>query len=217
MVKKKWTCCQDQQIFLWKQTRRNTMPPCGTRAMTNIKSRLDKLWIQKTLTWPVLSYGCEAWAMKSVIRRKASTIWKENNKNLRTDRWKRLRVGAETQWRAIWIVSWTWCSLIKLKWLQRAGHTIRMDSSRTSKTVPDGKFHGRRPVGRPRLRWESDVRRNSPLLLDIRGRRRLAGVRMSGTKHWWGLGLARSTDCGIYVNICNNGYCLPSAGRPEHF
>jgi len=57
-----------------------------------------------------------------------------------------------------------------------------MDNSRISKTVLDGKFHGRRPVGRPRLKWKSDVRQNSPLLLNIRGRRRLAGVRISGTK-----------------------------------
>jgi hypothetical protein len=54
-----------------------------------------------------------------------------------------------------------------------------MGSSRIFKTVLDGKFHGRRLVRRPRLRWESDVRRNSPLVLDIRGRRRLAGVRIS--------------------------------------
>jgi hypothetical protein len=58
-----------------------------------------------------------------------------------------------------------------------------MDSSRISKTVLDGKFQGRRPVGKPRLKWESDVRQNSPLLLDIRGGGRLADVKISGTKH----------------------------------
>jgi hypothetical protein len=50
-----------------------------------------------------------------------------------------------------------------------------MDNSRIPKKVLDGKFHGRRPVGRPRLRWE-DVRRDS-LLLNIRGWRRWAGDR----------------------------------------
>jgi len=38
------------------------------------------------------------------------------------------------------------------------------------------KFHGRRHVGRPRLRWE-DIRKDSSLLLNIRGWRRLAGGR----------------------------------------
>jgi hypothetical protein len=51
-----------------------------------------------------------------------------------------------------------------------------MDNSRISKKVLDGKFHGRRSVGRPRLRWEDNIRRDS-LLLNIRGWRRWAGDR----------------------------------------
>jgi hypothetical protein len=37
---------------------------------------------------------------------------------------------------------------MKFKRLQWAGHTDRMDNSRIPKKVLDGKFHGRRPVGR---------------------------------------------------------------------
>jgi hypothetical protein len=51
-----------------------------------------------------------------------------------------------------------------------------MDNSRIPKKVLAGKFHGRRPVGRPRLRWEDNIRRDS-LLLNIRGWRRRAGDR----------------------------------------
>jgi hypothetical protein len=43
-----------------------------------------------------------------------------------------------------------------------------MDNSRIPKKVLDGKFRGRRPVGRPRLRWEDNIRRDSLLLLNIR-------------------------------------------------
>jgi hypothetical protein len=50
-----------------------------------------------------------------------------------------------------------------------------MDNSRIPKKVLDGKFYGRRPVGRPRLRWEY-IRRDS-LLLNIREWRRWAGDR----------------------------------------
>ena len=39
----------------------------------------------------------------------------------------------------------------------------------------DGKFYGRRRVGRPRMRWEDNNRRGSSLLLNRRERRRLAG------------------------------------------
>jgi hypothetical protein len=51
-----------------------------------------------------------------------------------------------------------------------------MDNSRIPKKVLDGKFHGRRHVGRPRLRWEDNIRRDS-LLLNVRGWRRWAGNR----------------------------------------
>jgi hypothetical protein len=38
---------------------------------------------------------------------------------------------------------------IKFKRLQWAGHIVQMDNSRIPKKVLDGKFRGRRPVGRP--------------------------------------------------------------------
>jgi len=52
-----------------------------------------------------------------------------------------------------------------------------MDNSRILKKVLVGKFHGRRPVGRPRLRWVDNIRRDSSLLLNIRGWSRVAGNR----------------------------------------
>jgi hypothetical protein len=41
---------------------------------------------------------------------------------------------------------------IKLKRLLWATVVVRMDSGRIPKKVLDGKFHGRRPMRRPRLR-----------------------------------------------------------------
>jgi hypothetical protein len=48
-----------------------------------------------------------------------------------------------------------------------------MDNTRVPKKVMNGRFHGRRPVRRPRLRRE-DISRASLLLLNIRGWKRLA-------------------------------------------
>jgi hypothetical protein len=59
---------------------------------------------------------------------------------------------------------------IKFKRLQWAGHIVQMDNYRIPKKVLDGKFHGRRPVGRPRLRWEGNF-------INIRGWKRWAGDR----------------------------------------
>ena len=67
------------------------------------------------------------------------------------------------------------------------GHyTVRVDSIKLrGKKVMDGKFHGRRPQGRPRLRWEDNIRRDSLLLLNIRKRRRLATYRVNWRQTIW--------------------------------
>jgi hypothetical protein len=39
----------------------------------------------------------------------------------------------------------------------------------------NGIFNGRRPVGRPRVRWEENIRRDSSLLVNINGCQTLAG------------------------------------------
>lgn len=61
---------------------------------------------------------------------------------------------------------------IKFVRSQYAHRIVRMGNSRTPKKVLNRKFRGRRPVERPRLRWE-DVRKDSLLLMKISGSRRL--------------------------------------------
>jgi hypothetical protein len=55
-----------------------------------------------------------------------------------------------------------------------------MDNFIKLKKVLNEKFHGRRPVGGPRLKWEDNIGWNSSLLLNIRGWRRLA----QGSNMW---------------------------------
>ena len=68
---------------------------------------------------------------------------------------------------------------IEYNMLKYVGHRARMDRSRIPKTkkAQNGIYQGRRPVGRPRLRWEHNINRDSSLLLNIRGWRRLTGGR----------------------------------------
>lgn len=42
--------------------------------------------------------------------------------------------------------------------LHLAGLIVRMDNSRIPRKVLDEEFHGRRPLGRPRLRWKDSMR-----------------------------------------------------------
>jgi hypothetical protein len=61
------------------------------------------------------------------------------------------------------------------------------------KKILDGKFHNRRPVGKPRTRWKDVVRRNTSQILEIRGWRRQAEDR----KEWWRLLREAGTQKGL--------------------
>jgi hypothetical protein len=68
-----------------------------------------------------------------------------------------------------------------------------MDNTSVLKKVLDKKIHGRRPVGRPKLRRVDNIGRDSFLLLSIRGWRRLAGNR----DIWRQTIDEASTQCGL--------------------
>jgi hypothetical protein len=48
-------------------------------------------------------------------------------------------------------------TVIKIRRLQRLGHIIRMDETRSVKKIFEGKLEGRRGRERPRFRWINDV------------------------------------------------------------
>ena len=60
----------------------------------------------------------------------------------------------------------------RLRW---AGHVARLPDDSLVKTVAKNKPLGRRPVGRPRMRWEDNVR-NDLALLDV-----------ANPEDWWEL------------------------------
>jgi hypothetical protein len=65
---------------------------------------------------------------------------------------------------------------IKIRRLGWAGHVVRMEDERILPPPPQrkekvlcGKFRNKRPVGKPRTRWEDVVRRDTSQILGIRG------------------------------------------------
>ena len=48
--------------------------------------------------------------------------------------------------------------MIKSKRLRWAGHVVRMEEGRSAFKILTGKPAGKRPLGRPRLRWEGNIR-----------------------------------------------------------
>jgi hypothetical protein len=56
---------------------------------------------------------------------------------------------------------------MRLQRLRWAGHVQRMPSTRVPKRIMNGHPGGKRPVGRPRLRWEDEVKRDAARLLQL--------------------------------------------------
>jgi hypothetical protein len=56
-----------------------------------------------------------------------------------------------------------------LSYVIYAGHILRMEDEIIPKKILYGKFHKRRPVGKPRTRWKDVVRRDTSEILGIRG------------------------------------------------
>ena len=50
--------------------------------------------------------------------------------------------------------------VIKSRRLKWAGHVARMEESRSAFKILTGKPRGKRPFGRPRRRWEDNIRMN---------------------------------------------------------
>ena len=51
-------------------------------------------------------------------------------------------------------------SVIKSRRLRWAGHVARMDEGRSAFKILTRKHTGKRPLGRPRRRWEDNIRMN---------------------------------------------------------
>ena len=48
--------------------------------------------------------------------------------------------------------------MIKSRRLKWAGHVARMEEGRSAFKILTGKHSGKRPLGRPRRRWEDNIR-----------------------------------------------------------
>jgi hypothetical protein len=124
-------------------------------------SRKLKVKIYKTIILPVVLYGCETW---SLISREEHRLRVFENRVLR-------RIFGPTRDE----VTGEWGKLhnrelhnlysspdiirqIKSRRMRWAGHVARIGEGRNVYRVLVGKPEGRRPLGRPRRRWEDGIR-----------------------------------------------------------
>ncbi|KAJ4443827.1 hypothetical protein ANN_05613 [Periplaneta americana] len=122
----------------------------------NLKDR-----IYKTIILPVLLYGCETWTL---TLREEHRLRVFENKVLRkifgakrdevTGEWRKLH---NTELHALYS-SPDIIRNIKSRHLRWAGHVARMSESRNAYRVLVGRLEGKRPLGRPRRRWEDNIK-----------------------------------------------------------
>lgn len=123
-------------------------------------TRTTKLRIFNAIIRPITTYGCETWTLTKHLRQKLMVF--ENNIlrriagpvfDIEENRWRRrhnneLREVTNQEYITDFI------SAQRLRWL---GHVARMDEERLPKKVFEGGIEGRRPAGRPRMRWYDNV------------------------------------------------------------
>ena len=138
---------------------------CAWSLNKTIKSRqiskVTKTLIYKTVIRPVLTYGCETWRLTKALERRLGVFERGVLRRIwgpvidaETGEWRRLHNHELMELARIPAVTNIICSH-RLRW---AGHVARMDEVRPPRQVLDGVPAGRRPLGRPRKRWEDNVK-----------------------------------------------------------
>ena len=120
-----------------------------------------KVKTYKTIILPVVLYGCETWSLTLREERRLRVF---KNKVLRkiirakkheiTSAWRKLH-NAELHALYFWPNTIRSLKSRRLRW---AGHVARMEQSRYAYRVLVGKPEGKRPLGRPRRRWEDNIK-----------------------------------------------------------
>ena len=119
--------------------------------------RNTKTLFYKALIRPVLTYGSETWVLSKQVEYRLSIF----------ERKILLRIYGPVMDRGSWRIrnnqelyqlsgenDVKFCKLSRLRW---AGHVIRQDDDDLSRRVLLSEPGGKRPRGRPRLRWEDGV------------------------------------------------------------
>jgi hypothetical protein len=120
-----------------------------------------KVKIHKTIILPVVLYGCETW---SVTLREEHRLRVFENRVLRgifgnkgdevTGEWRKLHSGElHNLYSSSDVIR-----QIKSRRMRWAGHVARMGEGRNVYRVLVGKPEGKRPLERPRLRWEDGIK-----------------------------------------------------------
>jgi hypothetical protein len=120
-----------------------------------------KIKIYKTIILPVVLYGCETWSLRLREEHKLRVL--ENRVFRRIFGPKRDEVTGG--WRKLHneelhglYSSPSIIRVIKARRMRWAGHVTRMGEVRGAYIILVGRPEGKRPLGRPRRRWEDNIK-----------------------------------------------------------
>ena len=130
---------------------------------SKVLSRSSKIQVYRTLIRPVAVYACETWALTQEQERRLlvfeNTILRRilgPTRDEATGEWRR-RHNRELRDLTHLPLITSFVSSQRLRW---AGHVARMPPDSVLRRAMEGVPEGRRPVGRPRMRWEDCVRKD---------------------------------------------------------
>jgi hypothetical protein len=128
---------------------------------SSVLSKNTKIKIYRTIILPVVLYGCETW---SLTLREEHRLRVFENRVLRrifgskrdevTGEWRRLNIEELNDLYS----SPNIIRVIKSRRMRWAGHVACMGEGRGAYKILVGRPEGRRPLGRPRRRWEDNIK-----------------------------------------------------------
>ena len=128
---------------------------------SRLLSKNLKIKIYRTIILPVVLYGCKAWSLTLREERRLRVF---ENRVLRkvygpkrdevTVEWKRLHNEELNDLYSLPHI----VRVVKSRRMRWAGHVARMGDDRGVHRVLVGKPEGKRPLGRPRRRWEDNIK-----------------------------------------------------------
>jgi hypothetical protein len=120
-----------------------------------------KIKIYKTIILPVVLYGCETWSL--TLREEHRLRVFENRVLKRIFGTKRVEVPGgwrklhDEELHSLYSLP-SIIRVIKARRMRWAGHMARMVEVRGAYNILVGRPEGRRPLGRPRHRWEDNIK-----------------------------------------------------------
>ena len=134
---------------------------CKNLLSSSLLSKNLKIKIYRTIILPVVLYGCETWSLTLTEERRLRVF--ENRLLRRIFQPKRVEVKGE--WRRLnneelndLYSSPNIVQVIKSKRMRWAGRVARMVERRGVHRVFVGKPEGKIPLGKPRRRWDDNIK-----------------------------------------------------------